>query len=295
MKKIILIICTIFLFHPGVIAAEIENKVYQLKVLEETEIFEISSREVKALQNAAIGEALNGLYKIELYRVRLSDGREGWINSGVVEEVMDAYFKDGYKYYTDEQHDNSINIYKKILKINPANAKAHFWLAKNYWKIGEEDLAEDELEQTLNLDEDDAEALQMRSQLDYIYFKRSIRVSQKANAQKEKMKDQPLQDKAKVIELVSNLATKKGTSISTALYKLSKLSKSLGKTFIPKGWGVKVDPKEKGKYLAHYYAKTIDYDKGEKIKTEDFIWLVDPSSGSITAANKNAEFLMKKW
>lgn len=300
MKDIMLITCLIliFLFQTGVMAAEIEKEVHPLNVLEETTIFEISSKEVKVLQKAATGEALTGLYKIELYRVRLSDGREGWINSGSVEEPTAEYFKEGYKYYTDEQYDSSIEMYKKILEINPAAVKAHFWLAKNYWKMGEAGPAKDELQQALDLDENDPDALQMQSML----APRKVtamptlpsRQAGGRQAKKEEIKNQPLLYKTKIIGLVNNSVTKKGTIISKALDGLSKLTKSLGIQVVSNGWGVEADPKEKGKYLAHYIC-VQDKDGKGKVETEYFTWQVDLVSGSIIAVNKNAELLMNKW
>ena len=115
-------------------------------------------------------ENLTGLYKALWYRVRLADGKEGWVMAARVNEPTDNYYQQGYYYYKNQDYANAARYYKRSVEIDSNFVNGHYWLAKTYWKLGYDRQAIDELKVVLTLDSGNMSAIFLSNVLAQEYY-----------------------------------------------------------------------------------------------------------------------------
>lgn len=125
-----------------------KNLEYEITVLNETPVVENGER----IYDIYPGKKVIALFKSPFYRVRLSDGKEGWIESSKVKDPSEEYYLIGYKFYKSNEYAEAERNYLQAVKINPSFTKAHYWLAKTYLKMGNDVLAIAQLQEVLKQD-----------------------------------------------------------------------------------------------------------------------------------------------
>jgi tetratricopeptide (TPR) repeat protein len=116
------------------------------------------------------GEEIKGVSKKSWYEVELRDGKRGWIEASFVKEPIEDYHICAYEYYKAKDYATAVQYYQRALKIDPSYVKAHFWLAKNLWKMDKENEAFTELEKVFALDPGNEEGRILADNLASRYF-----------------------------------------------------------------------------------------------------------------------------
>jgi len=101
------------------------------------------------------GQKITGISKVPWYKVVLEDGKETWVPSTLVNEPVEEYYQLGYKHYTNKDFAKAVESYSTAIAIDPEFVKAHMWLAKSYYKLGNLDAAYDSILEALSLDKND--------------------------------------------------------------------------------------------------------------------------------------------
>ncbi|MFH2033280.1 MAG: tetratricopeptide repeat protein [Candidatus Margulisiibacteriota bacterium] len=143
---------------------DIKSK-FTVKVLSEAPIID-NGKVVGQLEQGARVEAL---YKAPFYRIRLENGKEGWVEANNVEELTGELYLQGYKSYISKDYANAALAYKKVVDIDPLHFKAHYWLSKSYLKLGKVDLAIAHLNEVLAKNPEDIDAALLSAQLSERY------------------------------------------------------------------------------------------------------------------------------
>ena len=92
------------------------------------------------------------LYKAPFYRVKLADGKEGWIEASRVKDPSEEFYLLGYKSFKERNYVSAEAYYLQTLEIDPNHLRALYWLAKTYSKMGSENAAVAKLQEVLNID-----------------------------------------------------------------------------------------------------------------------------------------------
>jgi len=266
------------------------------------------------------GVKVTALYKAPFYRVRLEDGREGWVEAFKVKEPIDDYFLLGCRAYQEKDYAGAIKYFKQTMELDPKHAQAQLYLAKCYLKQNEDRAAAAELKLALALDPENTQAqaladslankflnnkeydqvLELKPALMLSLLKRKMEVAVVAPAPKVKV---PAKAEAKPapalqasqdilnnsVELVKGAKTSKGTSLTSALNSVLSLTRSLGTKIYEDGW--KVVSASDG--LRVIFA--CRQEKDGKQENENFEWKVDPDRKAAIPLNDNARLLMNRW
>ncbi|MBN3032663.1 MAG: tetratricopeptide repeat protein [Candidatus Saganbacteria bacterium] len=103
----------------------------------------------------AAGQTLTSLSKVPWYKVRLDDGREGWIASTFVKEPTEDYYRQGSAAYAAKNYSDAAKLFQDVVTIDPAYAQGYLWLAKSHLAQGELDQASVAIRQARQLDNRD--------------------------------------------------------------------------------------------------------------------------------------------
>jgi len=104
------------------------------------------------------GEKVTGISKVPWYKVVFDNGEEGWIPASKVKEPLDEFFAQGFEAYGAGNYEQAVRYYKNTLTIDPDFAKAYFWLAKCYYRMGDFDASYRAVKEAMRLDERDIES-----------------------------------------------------------------------------------------------------------------------------------------
>lgn len=120
-------------------------------------------------------EKMVGLYKVPWYRVRFRDGTEGWVIASKVTEPTQELYQQGYTYFERGDFKKAAFYYSKALMVDPSFHKARYWLAKSYYRNGDEFLATQELLALLKADPGNSNVQVLATKLAQNYFDRAHR------------------------------------------------------------------------------------------------------------------------
>jgi len=268
------------------------------------------------------GVSVTALYKAPFYRVRLEDGREGWVEAIKVKEPIEDYYLTGCRAYQEKDYEGAIKYFKQTMELDPRHAQAQLYLAKCYLKQDDDRAAAAELKLALALDPENVQAqaladsladkflsnkeydqvLELKPALMLSMIKNKMVVAaaapapkaKKAPAKVEAAKPAPaLQASQDIlnnsVELVKGARTSKGTSLTSALNSVLSLTRSLGTRIHEDGW--KVVTASDG--LRVVFA--CRQEKDGKQENENFEWKVDPDRKAAIPINDNARLLMNRW
>ncbi|MFH1361286.1 MAG: tetratricopeptide repeat protein [bacterium] len=99
------------------------------------------------------GQQVVGVSKVPWYKVIFADGEEGWVSTSIVKEPLSEFYKLGYQAYIDGDYSRAVGHYKDCVAVDPGFVKAHFWLAKSYYRLNDLDAAYSALQEAARLDE----------------------------------------------------------------------------------------------------------------------------------------------
>jgi tetratricopeptide (TPR) repeat protein len=258
------------------------------------------------------GVQVTALYKAPFYRVKLEDGREGWIEASRVKEPVDELYLLGFRAYQNKNYSDAENHFKQVLRFDPKHSQTHFYLAKIYMKQNKMDLAAGELKETLALDPQNSKALEMadviarknlelknyakvfdlKPQLliDKLNEKVKEKVVIEAKAQKTvreiKVSQAVLADS---INLVKNAKTNKGNLVSSAVNSVLSMTRSLGTRIHEDGW--RVAAASDGVMVIY----ACRQERSGKLEDENFEWRINQDQRSVVPLNENARLLMNRW
>ena len=269
------------------------------------------------------GVKVSALYKAPFYRVKLDDGREGWVEASKVKEPTDDLYLMGFRAYQNREYADAVGYFKQVLQFDSRHPQAHFYLARIYMKQDKTDQAAVEVKEALGVDPENprlkamAEVLAARYMDEKKYtkvfelkpelliaklngkVKDKIIIEAKATKKSEaKLIAQaappvvPMVDKSIItdsINLVKNSKTGKGSSVYAAVNSVLTMTKSLGTKIVEDGW--KVAAASDG--IRVIYA--CRQERGGKLENENFEWKVDQDHRSATPLNENARLLMNRW
>jgi tetratricopeptide (TPR) repeat protein len=275
----------------------------------------------EVLRQILPGVKITALYKAPFYRVRLDDGREGWVEAIKVKEPTDDYYLLGCRDYQNKDYEIAIQHFQSVVQLDPRHAQAHFFLAKCYLKQKNTRAAAEELKETLALDPENDQVraladslakkflankeydqvLELKPALMLSLLKSKMEVAAVAPpaskikpAAKIEAKPTPVLQVSQNIlnnsvELVKGARTSKGTSLTSALNSVLSLTRSLGTKIHEDGW--KVVSASDG--LRVIFA--CRQEKGGNLESENFEWKVDPDRKAAIPINDNARLLMNRW
>lgn len=165
---------------------ELQSEGWPIKIKESTVLLveDKNDRGKKNLRYIGKGEEIQGLFKKPWYRVRLKDGKEGWVKESAVLEPTETFYISGYQSYIKKDYSSAIYNYQKALVINPKHARARYWLAKSYWKVENEDAAISQIKKLLAEEPDNINALVFSDLLSKRYFKEAHAQFQAKNYEK---------------------------------------------------------------------------------------------------------------
>lgn len=265
------------------------------------------------------GVTVTALYKEPFYRVKLSDGREGWIEASKVKDPAEELYLMGYKSYKARDYKNAEVCYFQAISLDANHLRARYWLAKTYIKQGKWDKAAAQLKEAIKIDPN---MLVARVKLGEIYKNTGkgeeaalewskvlvldpenrdasallgLKKGEIAIAAKlPEATDVKAQDFSKnfvkdAVSIVQAAQTSKGTSISSAVKSVLALTRSLGTKIYEDGWKVQSAGKE---FIVSYACRQ---ERNGRIEAENFDWKIDPDSRRVVASNDNSRLLMNRW
>lgn len=103
------------------------------------------------------GQKVTGISKIAWYKVIFEDGEEGWVPATMILEPISDYMTAGYNFYLQGKDQEAVRYYKSVLAIDPAFAKAYFWLAKVYLRNNDLNAAYKMIREASRIDDRDLE------------------------------------------------------------------------------------------------------------------------------------------
>ncbi|MFA4967781.1 MAG: tetratricopeptide repeat protein, partial [Candidatus Margulisiibacteriota bacterium] len=104
------------------------EKEVPLTVLNVTQVYD-SENGIKQLLP---GYKMSALYKTPFYRVKLNDGKEGWVEASRVKEPTEDLYLLGYRAFENKNYSEAINNFKQVLQYDPQNPRTHLFLARIY-------------------------------------------------------------------------------------------------------------------------------------------------------------------
>ena len=272
------------------------------------------------------GVQVTALYKAPFYRVKLDDGKEGWVEASRVKEPIDELYLLGLRAFQNKNNSGAINYFKQVLQFDPKHSQSHFYLAKIYMKEGEIDLAAAQIKQTLAQDPENAKALEMadiiarknlavKNYAKVFELKPQLLIDKLNEKVKEKViieaKAQKSTEEAKIatalppppakqiqasqsilnesVNTVKNSKTNKGNLISSAINSVLSMTRSLGTRIYEDGW--KVAAASDGVRVIY----ACRQERLGKLEDENFEWRIDQDQRSVIPLNENARLLMNRW
>ena len=266
------------------------------------------------------GVQVTALYKAPFYRVKLDDGREGWIEASRVKEPVDELFLLGMRAFQNKNNSEAVNYFKQVLEFDPKHSQSHLYLAKIYLKQDELDLAARHIKQTLVQNPENEQALKLAS----LIAKKNLEINNYAEVfelapellidklnekAKEKIIVETKASKVVVaappapkvepkvsqgildnsVSAVKNSKTNKGSLISAAIGSVLSMTRSLGSKIYEDGW--KVAAASDGVRVIY----ACRQEKSGKLEDENFEWKIDQDQRSVVPLNENARLLMNRW
>lgn len=272
------------------------------------------------------GDKVVGLFQAPFYRVKLANGKEGWIEAALLENSNADVMSQGYQAYQKRDYKKAISYFKKAVELKAKDFNAYFWLSASYLAEGNNDLAVSNINQALKLDPNNRQGKKYAESLASLYFgngkkylknqhymnavlafkrvlelKPSSKITQEKYVYARKMlgynenqavsKEKIMSPKIvkRYINKVENTRTYRGTSIRSALRSLLSLLKSSGTKVYVDGWRVR---HKSTHYLVSYICRREV--EGEA-QIERFDWKVGRHIHSVTPVSNNARLLMRRW
>lgn len=269
------------------------------------------------------GVKVTALYKAPFYRVKLEDGKEGWVEASAVKDPTDELYLMGFRAFQNDEYTDAASYFRQALQFDPKHMQSHFYLAKIYLKQGEDNLAANELKETLAMDPQNSSALAMADTLAHKYLDAKdysqvfelepelllgrlngtaaekvvaqVRVNRRAERRIASVPAVPKEIAVSrdiitnSIGLVKDSRTGKGSSIASAIGSVLSMTKSLGTRVVDDGW--KVVAASDGPRVIY----AVRQEKKGKLENEDFEWKVDQDRHSAVPLNENARLLMNRW
>ena len=98
------------------------------------------------------GQNVQAIYKQTYFYVKGGNGLEGWVREeDIGEPLQDIYFA-AYRAFAAADYNQAIALYKKVIELDSGNANAHYWLAKAYEKVQEDEKTIEHLKMALEID-----------------------------------------------------------------------------------------------------------------------------------------------
>jgi tetratricopeptide (TPR) repeat protein len=236
------------------------------------------------------GVTVYALGQAPFYRVKLSDGKEGWVEGSKLSDPTEELYLLGLKAYKEKDYSRAIVELKKALEYRSQHIPARLLLAQSYLKIDEVISARGELRVAQEIAPTNPEVRAFTDSLPGAAKPAPVVVVVK--------KAKPAAPAVAVasaalvtdsVEIVKSGKTNKGTSVSSALASVLSLTKSLGTKIFEDGWQVK----SAADGLRVIFA--CRQERSGKVEAENFEWKLDPDTRRITPLNDNARLLMSRW
>lgn len=238
------------------------------------------------------GVTVYALGQAPFYRVKLSDGKEGWVEGSKLSDPTEELYLMGLKAYKEKDYTRAIVELKKTLEYRAQHIPARLLLAQSYLKIDEVVSARGELRVAQEIAPTDPEVKAFTDSLPGAAKQAPVVVVKKAKPAAPAVAAVAVASAALVtdsVEIVKNGKTSKGTSVSSALSSVLSLTKSLGTKIFEDGWQVK----SAADGLRVVFA--CRQERSGKVEAENFEWKLDPDTRRVTPLNDNARLLMSRW
>jgi len=272
------------------------------------------------------GDKVFGLFTVPFYRVKLENGKEGWIEAALLESSNRDMMALGHEAYRKKNYKKAVDYFNKAVELDSKDFSAYFWLSAAYLSVGDNDQAVLNIVKVLKLDPHNKQGKKYAKYLASLYFengqkylknhhymnailafKRVLELKPSSKVAKEKYAyarkmlgyddsvsastETNLSSKIvkRYVAKVEKSRTYNGTSIKSALRSLLSLLKSSGTEIYVDGWQVKYEPT---RYLVSYVCRREV--EGET-QVERFDWKVGRHIHSVTPVSNNARLLMRRW
>jgi len=238
------------------------------------------------------GVTVYALGQAPFYRVKLSDGKEGWVEGSKLSDPTEELYLMGLKAYKEKDYTRAIVELKKTLEYRAQHIPARLLLAQSYLKIDEVVSARGELRVAQEIAPTDPEVKAFTDSLPGAAKQAPVVVVKKAKPAAPAVAAVAVASAVLVtdsVEIVKNGKTSKGTSVSSALASVLSLTKSLGTKIFEDGWQVK----SAADGLRVVFA--CRQERSGKVEAENFEWKLDPDTRRVTPLNDNARLLMSRW
>ncbi|KAF0133846.1 MAG: hypothetical protein FD145_1056 [Candidatus Saganbacteria bacterium] len=257
------------------------------------------------------------LYKAPFYRVRLEDGKEGWIEASLVKEPVEDLYLLGCRAFQNKQLTEATGYFKQVFQYDPTHAKSHYYMSRIFYRQNKLEAAADEIKEAIRKDPEDKKAQAIADMVsDRLLNKKNYAKLFELNPQllvqklNENAKDKiniyakvpkkavqktaavPMASKELLVDsvgMVKELKTSKGTMISSAVKSVLSLTKSLGTKIHDDGW--KVVAASDGIKVVF----ACRQERNGKVENENFEWKIDPDRKTAAPINENARLLMNRW
>lgn len=234
------------------------------------------------------GVKVSALTKASFYRVKLSDGKEGWVEAQNVSDPTEELYLSGLKAFKEKDYGRAAAVLGKTVEYRPDHIKARLLLVQTYLKMNEKTSALGELKAVRELAPLDPEVAALSSSL---FGQMAVRETPVRKAMPAvvltKMANTIVVSDS--VNLVKGGKTSKGTAISSALASVLSLTKSLGTKIFEDGWQVK--SASDGLRVVF----NCRQERSGKVEAENFEWKLDPDTRRVTPLNDNARLLMSRW
>lgn len=234
------------------------------------------------------GVKVYALTKAPFYRVKLSDGKEGWVEAQNLSDPTEELYLMGLKAFKERDYGRAASVLGKTVEYRPDHIKARLLLAQSYLKLNEKVSALGEIRAAREIAPLDPEVAALSDSLTVKSAVKETPVKKMA----KKPSSLPVASSTVVadsVNLVKGGRTSKGTSISSALASVLSLTKSLGTKIFEDGWQVK----SAGDGLRVVF--NCRQERSGKVEAENFEWKLDPDTRRVTPLNDNARLLMSRW
>ncbi|MFA4904997.1 MAG: tetratricopeptide repeat protein [Candidatus Margulisiibacteriota bacterium] len=232
------------------------------------------------------GVKVSAVTKAAFYRVRLSDGKEGWVEAQNLSDPTEELYLSGLKAFKEKDYGRAASVLGKTVEYRPDHIKARLLLVQTYLKLNERTSALGELKAIREIAPLDPEVAALSGSLIAKKTELAAVVLAKRPAPPPLASAIVVSDS---VGLVKGGKTSKGTSISSALASVLSLTKSLGTKIFEDGWQVK----SAGDGLRVVF--NCRQERGGKVEAENFEWKLDPDTRRVTPLNDNARLLMSRW
>ncbi|MBI5699739.1 tetratricopeptide repeat protein [Candidatus Saganbacteria bacterium] len=234
------------------------------------------------------GVKVSAVTKAAFYRVRLSDGKEGWVEAQNLSDPTEELYLSGLKAFKEKDYGRAASVLGKTVEYSPDHIKARLLLVQTYFKLNEKTSAMGELKALKEIAPLNPEVAALSDSLiGNVAVRPATVVLAKKPAPMPAMANTIVVSDS--VNLVKGGRTSKGTAISSALASVLSLTKSLGTKIFEDGWQVR----SAGDGLRVVF--NCRQERSGKVEAENFEWKLDPDTRRVTPLNDNARLLMSRW